>query len=372
MKAVSLILLLLFTFPAALAGQDCDPVVIQVETQSGQTISLVQVGAVDLQDAASELYALEAVASAETNIFSGPGPSYDEVGRLSNGDSVLVHASNCTHHWLRTVLDDGQAGWIAARDVVLTGDIATLPLASVYTPVYASMQAFTLQPGTGTNVCAADGELGVLIQASTAADPVPLQVNGVPMMVSGTVFVQANADGEQTVEVLSGETQITVGSMTARVDDGMRALIVEDALHVEPYVLADVELLPVSVLPESVDVADALTDNAPRIVGLEPCRVISNSTDSVCPLHFVNRDGDAIVRVEIEFVSAPQGEWSSSIDDAPIILEGDQVSGALAWTPTCSLGASCFIGPVIWSITLTDAAGNVSEPFEASLNCVDV
>jgi hypothetical protein len=379
MKPASAILIaiLLLWSPTALQSQACDPAIIEVPTPTAQAFSLVLVGGAELQDAASELYAVEAQVSADTRIFSGPGSSFAEMGSLSAGETVQVQACNCTQHWLRIVLDGGQAGWIFSNDVTFLGDVNTLPEANFSTPVYTSMQAFRLQ--SGARACGEAAEEGVLIQ-TTAAAPVPLQVNGVAMVVSGTVFAQSSSGEALTIEVLSGSASVTVGSFTAAVHDGMRAAIVpggaglatgEGQIQVEPYQFADVESLPVEALPEAVEVADALANDAPQVVGLEPCRVISNSTRTACRLHFANRDGDAITRIDVEFVSAPQGEWTSSSHDNPTIVQGDPVSGVLAWAPTCSLGAPCFIGPVFWSITLTDAAGNVSEPFLASFNCVD-
>ncbi len=137
-----------------------------------------------------------------------------------------------------------------------------------------------------------------------------------------------------------------------------------------PYAAGDVEALPLALLPETVDPPAALVDDVPHIIGMESCRVISNAGETICPIYFANRDGDAITRMEVHFVSAPQGEWTGSIRENPVLVEGNSVSGALSWGITCSTGKACFIGPVVWSITLTDAAGNVSEPFEASFNCV--
>lgn len=381
MKLLSAILisLLLFAVPAALEGQACDPqpTVMHAQTQTGQDISMVLVGAVELHDAASELHTLDVEVNADTSIHSGPGPEFPEVGAFSAGERVQVHAENCSHQWLRTVLEDGQAGWFSARNVTVMGDLDTLPVANLHTPVYASMQAFTLDRHTEAHECADVSLNGVLIQVPADTNAVPLQVNGIAMMVNGTLFVQTSETDGQMIEVLAGEAQVTLGDFTTVVPRGNRVIIAPTdgnlttrQMRVEPYAPADFDALPVSLLPESIDVTSAFNNTAPQIVGLERCRVISNSSESVCPLHFVNRDGDAITRIDVEFVSAPQGEWTGSVYDNPLLVRGDSVSGALAWTPTCSLGAPCFIGPVVWSITLTDAAGHVSEPFQASFNCV--
>ncbi|MBN8639853.1 MAG: SH3 domain-containing protein [Anaerolineae bacterium] len=375
-----LIALLLVATPTMLQAQDCTlPEVITVQPQaSAATLTFVPVGSVDVADAASALAATTTQVTAEATVLSGPGSSFTPVGTLASGQTIRVDASNCTGQWLRTVLDDGQVGWISANYLQDLSAEVTLPVANVDTPVYATLQAMTLQLTADAEACTEDAQHGVLIQVPAAADPVPVQVNGIDMVIGGTVYVNLEADGTQSAAVLAGHARITDGTFSAAMDAGMQAFVelgaeaaVPDSLHIAPFSADAVMDLPLYILPEAVDVQANLTDDAPQIVGQAACRVISNLPDNLCPLHFVNRDGDAIVQMDVELVSAPYGEWSDSTHANPPILQGDDVSGVIAWNPTCSLGPACFIGPVVWSITLTDAAGNVSEPFETSFNCVD-
>ena len=373
-----LIALLLFAAPTMLQAQDCTlPEVITVQTQAA-TLTVVPVGSVDVADAASAREAADTQVTAEANVLSGPGSGFAQVGTLTSGQTIRVDASNCTGQWLRTVLENGQVGWVSANYLEELSAEVTLPVANADTPVYAAMQAMTLQLTADAASCSDDSLHGVLLQVPAAADPVPVQVNGIDMVIGGTVYVGLTADGTQTAAVLAGHARITDGDLSVAMDTGMQAFIALNAqeasspsMHIAPFAAADVANLPLYVLPEAVDELAGLTDDGPYIVGQAACRVISNLPDNLCPLHFVNRDGDAIVQMDVELVSAPYGEWSDSTHENPPILQGDNVSGMIAWNPTCSLGPACFIGPVVWSITLTDAAGNVSEPFEASFNCVD-
>ncbi|MBK8021157.1 MAG: SH3 domain-containing protein [Chloroflexi bacterium] len=362
----------------AAQSQDCDVTLMQVKPHAQDTtITLALLGDVELVNAASELNATNVEASRNVRILSGPGSHFSEIDTIPAGQVVEVNACSSSQNWLRTVTEDGQVGWISSLDVNLIDNSKALPVANVDTPVYATMQAFSLRQGSGVGGCASAQEMGVLIQVPANAEPVPMQINGVAMLVNGTIFVQAEAGGAQTIETLAGEAVITVTPLEAVLSAGMRAVVplssdyqIAGAMHIEPYTLADVETLPVDQLPEMVALSDPLADTAPRIVGLEPCRVLSDSGETTCALHFVNRDGDAITQMDVQFVSAPEGEWTGSTRDDVQIVQGDAVSGAVGWSVNCSLGQVCFIGPVIWSITLTDAAGNVSEPFEASFNCV--
>jgi hypothetical protein len=361
------------------AAGDWGLAVMQVQPYaSTNVVTMIVIGEAQMQNAASSLSLVEVQANTDLDIYSGPGSDFPVLAEISAGEILQTNACNCTRYWLRTVLEDGQIGWLPAGQVTVIGDANVLPVATVNTPIYEPMQAFTLQSVQQTRLCDEAPEDGVLIQTPDNAGAVPLKVNNVPMLVNGSVFVQSQPGGQQTIEVLAGEAQVTVDELTGIVPEGMRAMIPIDentpdgAMLVAPFAPEDVAALPLELLPEAFDAASGLEDNAPHIIGLEPCRVVSNAGETVCPVYFANRDGDAIVQMDVEFVSAPEGEWTGSTEVMPSLVEGDNVSGALSWGATCSLGrGGNFIGPVTWSITLTDEAGNISNPFEASFNCVD-
>ncbi len=351
---------------------------VQPHGMGDTPLTMITVGDVEMLNAGSNVTTLEVEVISDLTLYAGPNSTYPAVGTLSVGDTVTVNACSCTRHWLRTILDDGQVGWMAAASVTILGEASALPIAGVDTPIYSIMQAFTLRTGAPASTCAGLPEDGVLIQSPADAEPVPVQVNGISMWVRGTAFVQAPLAEAQTVEVIAGDVLVIVDDFHANLGAGMRAVFPTSsaeapaaAMHVEPFELADIELLPFTLLPDAVDLEAAFANTAPQVVGQGLCRVLSLSGESVCELYFVNRDGDAITQMDVAFVSAPQGEWEGSTHADPPIVTGSAVGGTLGWNITCSVGTSCFIGPIMWSITVTDAAGNVSEPFEAWFNCVD-
>jgi hypothetical protein len=262
--------------------------------------------------------------------------------------------------------------------VTVIGDADALPTVSEDTPVYESLQAFTLRTGQQALPCDAAPPDGVLIQVPSHFDGVPLQINNVTLDVASTVFLQSAPGGELTIDVLDGTGRMTTSDYDMLIPAGARAMVAmsEDSTpqgvpQIAPYDPEDMAALPVSLLPEVVTPANAFNSDVPVLVGAEACEVVSGAGEADCALHFINPDGDAITRMSVEFVSAPQGDWSSTTYDLPELASGDAVSGVLAWRPACSLGSENFIGPVTWSITVTDEAGHRSEAFQASFSCVE-
>lgn len=342
----------------------------------GPTILLI--GELEIQNAASFFSEIAAQVLSDTAIYAGPGSHYAALAQVKAGDALRVNACNCTQNWLRVRLDSGEIGWVPARRVSIEGDAASLPVAGQDTPVYAAMQAFTLRSGSGSPACEGAPESGALVQAPDDVTDVRLWINGVDIGLGATLFLQAQPEGEFTIEVLEGSASITVGDETVTVPAGVRVAIPLSSgyapaghLRVAPYPPEDIADLPLALLPRAVDPSGVFDNPAPLVIGQKVCNVISDRGETACALHFVNLDGDAIAQLTAEFVYAPQGKWEGSVHQFPAILEGDAISGDLAWDVSCSLGGANFIGPVRWSITITDESGHVSAPFEASFNCVD-
>lgn len=361
------------------APDDWGVAVMKITPEVGaHSLTAVLLGEVEIHNAASFFSELEVRIESGTPVYTGPGSHYDTLAEVQVGDILRANACNCTQNWLRVRLPGGEIGWIPARRATVLGEVDSLPVASEDTPIYAAMQAFTFRSGATDPACASAPESGILIQSPADAKATRLWINGVEFAARATLFAQAAPEGEFSIEVLDGEVTITVADETITAPAGVRVVIPLSSgyapsghMHVEPYAPPDIENLPFALLPQAVDAAVAFDNPDPLLIGQKECNVVSDRGETLCALHFVNLDGDAIVNLTTEFVYAAQGKWEGSTHQTPEIVEGNTVSGDLAWPVSCSLGGANFIGPVIWSVTITDESGHVSEPFTASFNCVD-
>ena len=354
---------------------------MEIQPDTGEhSLTYALFGEVQIQNAASFFTELEIRVESDTAVYAGPGSHYDALATVTAGDVMHANACNCTQNWLRVRLETGDIGWVPAGRVTILGEVDSLPMADQDTPVYAAMQAFTFESSSQHPACESAPENGILVQAPAEAPDTRVWVNGVDMTITAgaTLFFQAEPGTEFGIEVLAGNVTLTVEDETVTAPPGVRVSIPlssgytpDGHMTVVPYALSDIEYLPLALLPQVIDPAAALSDPTPLIIGQRICNVVSDLGEMACALHFVNQDGDPITSLAAEFLYAPQGEWEGSVHESPEIIEGDTVSGDLAWDVSCSLGGANFIGPVVWSITVTDAAGHVSPPFEASFNCVD-
>jgi len=117
------------------------------------------------------------------------------------GDTVIAYGRLEDSSWIR--LGDG---WVRADLVESDDDISLLnvlpPDYHDYEGLFGPMQDFSLTTGTADSPCAGAPESGLLVQATH--EETVVQVNGWPIVVSGTAWLQSDEDGLIVVSVLEG------------------------------------------------------------------------------------------------------------------------------------------------------------------------
>ncbi len=150
-----------------------------------------------------------------------PDPSGVVVWQLSAGEEIQVTGITADRTWLRIEIPSfyGGAGWVYGYYVDVAGGAETLPIVDVNTPrptvppppqvEYATMQAFKLVSAPTNPACPNTPDSGVLIQSpDNEIEEMLFKVNGVRFVMSGTLFIQAQASGRMTVRVIEGYTTL--------------------------------------------------------------------------------------------------------------------------------------------------------------------
>jgi hypothetical protein len=134
-------------------------------------------------------------------------------------------------------------------------------------PTLTPMQAFYFKSGIGDAPCEEAPDSGILIQTPEGAGQISFTVNEVDIQLGSTAYLQAQASGEMTVNVVEHQATVTADGTTRFVPAGSRVRVPLDAnlaadgppSEPEPYVNADLAALPVGNMPRAVQVAAALT-----------------------------------------------------------------------------------------------------------------
>lgn len=174
--------------------------------------------------------------------------------------------------WLRVRLPDGRPGWVMGVMVSSPGDFSALPVVEETAGdaagvTFGPMQAFYFASGFGDAACVEAPESGLLVQTPEGGGPITLWVNGATLQLGSTAYLQAQAAGEMTINILEGQGQVTALGQTQAVPAGARVRVPLDEnlaasgppTPPEPYDLAALQALPLGNLERQVVVAPPWT-----------------------------------------------------------------------------------------------------------------
>lgn len=253
------------------------------ETLPGQNVTFLLFGDVEIRNAVETAtpVTLEVASTGDINVRSGPSTNDERISQLANGQTVVADGRNPDSTWLRIQLPDGTPGWVSAELVTTTGDVSLLtlvdPLALLPPPSpLTPMQAFYFQSGIGDAPCEEAPDSGILIQTPEGVGEINFTVNDVDVQLGSTAYLQAQASGEMTVNVVEHEASVTAQGVTQVVPAGTRVRVPLDANLVasgppsdpEPYDNAELAALPVAHMPRPITIAVAgvATEDIPDTV----------------------------------------------------------------------------------------------------------
>ncbi len=187
-------------------------------------------------------------------------PSADSslLGTRFAGDTVAVIGRLTDNSWFR--LPDG---WIVADSITIQEDVSLLPVLdadSQASDIYGPMQIFQLHTGSDDAPCAGMPDSGILVQNQPTSQRAGLlNVNGMPLGLSGTIWLKTTDEGETVLSVLDGtgnyaETGWQAGESTQYGYQG-------DVLSVgqpEDYNYARARYLPLQLLPREFELPFSL------------------------------------------------------------------------------------------------------------------
>lgn len=206
------------------------------------------------------------------NIRALPAAEAELVASGNLGVPLLVIGRTADAAWLWVQMSDERLGWVAAELLQIEGNTDALVVVdpeqqAAPNAIYGPLQAFTFRSGIHDKPCPTAPPSGILIQTPAVDRLILLWANGVLLMFdqAATVFLQAQPD-ELAVQALEGTVEVYAANQLRTVEAGYKVRVPLDNFTVgttvprlpEPYVYADMRVLPLSVLPREVVVPVSL------------------------------------------------------------------------------------------------------------------
>ena len=293
---------------------------------SDQDVQIILFGDVELEDATRFL---QVTATETINIRTIPSTDGDIISSLAQGETIVVNGQSEDGTWLRVRLSDesNNLGWVSTTFITVDGDLSALEVIpdeltnSEFADdlaVYGPMQAFYFQSGINDAPCAEAPNSGILIQTPEGVASVSIWMDEVVIQMDDTAFLQAEAGGNLTVNVISGTAQVEALGETSIALEGMAIEVPLDD---------DLGAIDVPSDPQAIDL-----DTIQSI----PIDLLDNEVTIPEPAIIqagVPIEGQWAFNWGVELLSCPDGTevpFTSTGGASPIIVQAE----GIAWNTT--------------------------------------
>ena len=205
----------------------------------GDVIVVRETSAVPADETAGTALPATIEATAGVIVRQDASAASGNIWQLRNGASVMAIGRSTDGEWIRILIPspNGGAGWVFARFIAVEGGSESLPYQTNLSPEPSAQVTATdttpprlrLESLPVRDDCAEAADSGILLQSSTLASPVELEVNGVTLQLAGAVFITAQVGGDMSVYSLEGATGLTIDDQRTDLPAGNALQIALDA-----------------------------------------------------------------------------------------------------------------------------------------------
>lgn len=212
---------------------------------------------------------LEVNVTANANVRALPDETAELIAILVEDSRIIANGRSQDDEWLRVQLPtetEPPFGWISQALIAPNPELETLEVIAdedlEEALVYRPMQAFYFQSGVDDAPCEAAPNSGMMIQTPEGEAKVTLWIDEVIIELDATAFVQAQPNGELSIDVLEGTVTITANGETRTAVAGTQITVpLDNELGVagvpndpQPLDPADLQGLPIDLLDTPVEI----------------------------------------------------------------------------------------------------------------------
>lgn len=255
------------------SGDDWSTATITTQANLAETdqrsVTFILYGNGRIDNLVSPLPTLSATARGTVTIRSRPGSDGDIVGRVGINTTVTLTGRTEDNVWLRAAVPNTNiSGWASPETLTLDGSLTELNIVDENTPLLRPFEQIMVTTAHDDADCAGAPESGLLIQSPPIPDAARLTVNGAALQLTGTAYLQENADATLDIAVLSGiavveaagEQQIIPQGTFTRLALGADQLVTAPPPPAEPYTAESVATVPVNNLTTRIRTAEPATE----------------------------------------------------------------------------------------------------------------
>lgn len=249
--------------------------------QPGDVVNVADIQALNMSalDTRKNVWGV-ALMKLQANVRVAPTTSAGIISGLAVDDVFAADGRNTDSTWVHIRTAGGTSGWVYSDLLTADGDIDVLNVivAGEIEHVLNPMQAFYFKTGLGGDSTCSEAPIsGVLIQTPSGAWRVNLRVNGVDITLGSTAFLIAQPGDNMTMTVVEGIGTMAAAGETVIVPAGAKSSVALDENAeadgapepAQPYTAETLTDLPLSVLPETITIAQPLSPDEIAVAAME-------------------------------------------------------------------------------------------------------
>ena len=260
-----------------------------INTQPGRNVSLLAFGNVTLTNQVPVRPTILIESTGLLTIRNTPTNEADIIEQYPLRTTVTANGLYSEGGWLRVeVPNTSSIGWVSLDIISTTQDINSLNIVDVDSPFLRSFQVMTMQTSPANALCN-DAPSGALIQSPNTLDSVEMTINGLDMLLAGTVFLETSADNRLILRQIDGQTLLRLGNQRQWLVSGGEISVALDATlsvtgdlsEIKPYNSDDLVGIPLNNLNYRVRMPSSITqsdlDNRIAELTAEPLMIAESS-----------------------------------------------------------------------------------------------
>ena len=197
-----------------------------VDSLAAETSNLLLIGDVAIfvpptVTAPAGLIEVEVTASLGANLRTEPSTDARVIRPAAQRTRLWALRRSEDGEWIQAYIDPAQLAWVS--ESLVTGavdDLDTAPPANAGAPLWLTLQAFDFGSGLDDAPCDSAPDSGIILQTPKYAAPRKFLINGIPLLLNGTAYMQAQVGVGMWVYALDGEAQITIADVATAIAGG--------------------------------------------------------------------------------------------------------------------------------------------------------
>lgn len=186
-----------------------------LNTQPGRNMMLLAFGDVSLTNQVPVRPTVPIESTGVLNVRALPDIESDILAQYPLRTTITANGIIAEGNWLRVEIPDtSEIAWVARDLIITTGDLSTLNIVDIDTPFLRPFQVFTLITGQDDALCEGTTKSAILLQSPNLIEAIDMTINGVNILLTGTIVIQAVPDGEMTISQIEGTAFIRANNKT--------------------------------------------------------------------------------------------------------------------------------------------------------------